>query len=628
MLLPRRRITSLVLAASIALVLRYLNILPDFFSSVHPNPRASVKKRPQSSTPSEISANVTTDTTPISDTASASKAGQAQAARFQYGQHTFGGRKFFEKFPVDNYIFFSKGLPLKLSQLQHDFDKEEDEAKSKRLERLEAVKSSFQHAWNGYKKHAWMADELSPIDGGKVQSFGGWSATLVDTLDTLWIMGMKDEFEQAVTAVNKIDFNSTDDQILNIFETTIRYLGGFLGAYDLSNGAYPELLDKATEVGNLLYCAFDTPNRMPVTRWNWKEALDGAKQTAAENTLIAEIGSLTLEFTRLSQLTGDLKYFDAVQRITDEFEKMQSFTKIPGLWPIVMNAKHLTFVNNAFTLGGMADSLYEYMPKQFMLLGGRAEQMKKMYEFSITAAMNHILFQPMVPDNRDILLSGSATVGDSTKNIVSESKGQHLGCYAGGMVGIGAKVFDQPEHMNMARKLVDGCTWAYDNMPSGIMPEVFTMVACDMNADCEWDEKKWHEAVLKAAKNGKKSDDEPVFESDKELLNYTIAQNQLQPGFVEINDPHYNLRPEAIESVFILYRLTGDDDLLETAWRMFQTVEKHTRTEIANAALTDVRIAKPEKFNRMESFWTAETLKYFYLIFSEPDVVSLDDYVL
>lgn len=61
---------------------------------------------------------------------------------------------------------------------------------------------------------------------------------------------------------------------------------------------------------------------------------------------------------------------------------------------------------------------------------------------------------------------------------------------------------------------------------------------------------------------------------------------------------------------------------------MFDTIVKHTITDIAHAALDDCTIPKPTKSDRMESFWFAETLKYFYLIFSEPDVVSLDEYVL
>lgn len=87
-------------------------------------------------------------------------------------------------------------------------------------------------------------------------------------------------------------------------------------------------------------------------------------------------------------------------------------------------------------------------------------------------------------------------------------------------------------------------------------------------------------------------------------------------------------RPEAIESVFILYRISGDPVLQDKAWEMFNNIMKHTITDIAHAGLSDCTVPDPPKQDRMESFWTAETLKYFYLIFAEPDVVSLDEYVL
>lgn len=80
--------------------------------------------------------------------------------------------------------------------------------------------------------------------------------------------------------------------------------------------------------------------------------------------------------------------------------------------------------------------------------------------------------------------------------------------------------------------------------------------------------------------------------------------------------------------VFVLYRLTGDPKLREEAWRMFTAIEKHTRTLIAYPTLKDVTDEGSPKDNWMESFWLAETLKYFALIFSEPNVLSLDEYVL
>jgi mannosyl-oligosaccharide alpha-1,2-mannosidase len=87
-------------------------------------------------------------------------------------------------------------------------------------------------------------------------------------------------------------------------------------------------------------------------------------------------------------------------------------------------------------------------------------------------------------------------------------------------------------------------------------------------------------------------------------------------------------RPEAIESVFILYRITGDKAYQDIAWEMFESIENATKTHIANSAVDDVTQVTPAKADRMESFWLAETLKYFYLVFSEPDLISLDDYVL
>jgi mannosyl-oligosaccharide alpha-1,2-mannosidase len=84
-------------------------------------------------------------------------------------------------------------------------------------------------------------------------------------------MGLKDEFEVAVRAIEEIDFTTTEEKDINVFETTIRYLGGFLAAYDVSEGKYPVLLAKAVEVGELVMSCFDTPNRMPITRWDWKK---------------------------------------------------------------------------------------------------------------------------------------------------------------------------------------------------------------------------------------------------------------------------------------------------------------------------------------------------------------------
>ena len=536
----------------------------------------------------------------------------------------FEWRKYKQRYPLTSITPLPSGLPMRIPKIQYAFGTETEEARLKRLDRLEAVKESFIHSWDSYKTLAYMKDELAPVTGQYVQSFGGWAATYVDTLDTLLIMEMNNDFKYALQDLNQIDFTTTNLNVVNIFETTIRFLGGLLGAYDISDGKYPVLLEKATELGEMLYCAFDTPNRMPVTRWDWRAAALGKPQEASQGALVAEIGSLTLEFTRLSQLTGDSKYFDAIQRITDVFDSAQYATNIPGLWPVVMNAKSKKFDHSGFTLGGMADSLYEYFPKQHMILGGLGRQYRNLYEGAIDAAKEHLFYRPMAPEDPDILLSGYAQYNEKARRAVLEPEGQHLACFAGGMVGIGAKIFERSQDLEVARKLVDGCIWAYDSMVSGIMPEKFHTILCEDVTRCTWDEQKWHAAIGMRQKDTK----ETATMTTEDRVQYFIKHKRLPPGFSDIDDKRYLLRPEAIESIFIMYRITGDPALQDAAWRMFTAIEKHTHTELANSAINDVTAEGPWRENRMESFWLAETLKYFYLIFSEPSLVSLDEYVL
>ena len=89
--------------------------------------------------------------------------------------------------------------------------------------------------------------------------------------------------------------------------------------------------------------------------------------------MLAVLGSLSLEFTRLAQITGNNKYFDAIQRVMNELEKWQPNTSLPGMWPaMVDSAKYNQSVavgspyeggNEMYTLGALADSAYEYLPK-------------------------------------------------------------------------------------------------------------------------------------------------------------------------------------------------------------------------------------------------------------------------
>ncbi|GAB0135825.1 hypothetical protein EsDP_00004148 [Epichloe bromicola] len=485
------------------------------------------------------------------------------------------------------------GAPRKMGRVQASPDAFIQTDETKKRQRV--VRDAFKKSYNAYRTYAWMKDELLPVSGGFKNPFGGWAATLVDALDTLWIMDLRDEFREAAKSVTAIDWSVTDDGAANLFETTIRHLGGLLGAYDLSGDK--ALLSKAVELGEMLYHGFDTPNNLPGFWLNYEEAKKG-ELVAGTNDPSASPASLCVEFTRLSQITGDSKYYDATDRVTRFLERTQNDTLLPGMWPIALDFRNEAVRDNRFTLGALADSLYEYLPKMHALVGGADPKYEHMYRTAMDAATQNLLFRPMLPDEKDILFMGDWHAS-SAQQFVPES--QHLTCFAGGMFGLGGRLLGIDEHVSIGERLARGCGWAYSAFPTGLMPEIFRLIPCKHTESCPWDEPTWKR----------------------------LGDKSLPRGFADSRDPQYQLRPEAIESLFVLYRITGKTELQDMAWDMFQAILASTETKFAYSAISDVTTkGKTKKVDSMESFWLAETLKYFYLIFSPPELISLDDYVL
>ncbi|EFY86574.1 glycosyl hydrolase family 47 protein [Metarhizium acridum CQMa 102] len=509
-----------------------------------------------------------------------------------------------------------------LPPVQAKFPPETADEKKVRLGRQNDIKESFVKSWNAYKKYAWLRDEVTPVSGSYKDPFGGWGATLIDALDTLWIMGLKDEFEYAVYDVEKNAlFLSTLSKEINVFETTIRFLGGLLSAYDLSGDK--RLLVKAHNVGDMLYKAFDTPNHLPIARWDLHEAAHGNKQESQSSSLLAEIGSLSLEFTRLSLLTGDPKYYDAVQHISELLAASQKKTKLPGMWPVVVDTQKEYFdAGTTYTLGGMADSTYEYFPKMMALLGQQDGIYYDMYTRSMEAANEHLFFRPMTPTSEDILFPGfvDIDVDDPSRKKELRPASGHLTCFTGGMLAFGGKLISSNDHLAWADKLTNGCVWAYRSFTTGVMPETFYLTPCADRDSCPWDATKWQADVAKAHGAG----------GGAKEAQSIIAKEHIPEGFSSIMDARYILRPEAIESVFIMYRITGDRRWQDKAWEMWKAIDNLTSTKLANSAVDNMNPPdgqKVEMADSMESFWLGETLKYFYLIFSEPDLISLDEWV-
>lgn len=432
--------------------------------------------------------------------------------------------------------------------------------------RQKAVRDEFLRSYNSYKQYAWMKDELAPISAVGKDTFGGWAATLVDSLDTLWIMDLKEEFSEAAQAAATLNWGETHDGAVNLFETTIRHLGGLLSAYELSREEV--LLKKAVELGEMLYVAFDTPNRLPGFWLNFENARTG-KQVAGVHDPSASPSSLVMEFTKLSQLTGDPKFYDATDRVTQFLVRIQNDTRLPGMWPLCLNFQNEQAGDNTFSLGALADSLYEYLPKMHALLGGLDTNYESMYRIASDTVIKHLLYRPMLPEKDDILFSGDVHVNDDKTELVTES--QHLTCFAGGMFALAGKLLNIEEHVNIGERLARGCGWAYKAFPTGMMPEIFNLVSCPTLEPCEYEKERW-----------------------------VPEKESLSPGFRNARDPRYILRPEAIESIFIMYRITADPQWQDMAWDMFQAIIRYTTTQHANAAIEDVTNTETAQIDSME----------------------------
>ncbi|KAI1818757.1 glycoside hydrolase family 47 protein [Poronia punctata] len=510
------------------------------------------------------------------------------------------------QFPAGHLTPLPAGRPRSFPPVQAQRRASNASQEELRESRRRQVRDVFVDDWEAYRNHAWMKDALKPISGGYRDQFSGWAATLVDSLDSLWILGMREDFDEAVHAVAQIDFGKSTSSRVNTFETNIRYLGGLLAAYDLSKRE--ALLAKAVELGDLIYTAFNTENRMPVDFIDFITAKTGQGLTVERRVVSASPGTLSLELTRLSQLTGDPKYYDAISRVMDVFYNGQQKTKVPGLWPtfVSMLTKDVV-IGSDFTLAGSADSIYEYLPKMHALLGGLESKYEEMTARFLEGA-KELLFRPMIPNNEPILIASSGRVTLDGK-LKLDQETEHLACYIGGAYALAGKLLNRQDYVNIGAKLTLGCVYSYRSFPTGMMPERLNMVACQSFENCQWDTKTFMEEKAKQSQ----------------------AKDHLPAGFTTAKDPRYILRPEAIESVFIMYRITGDPIWQELGWDMFTAIVNGTKTASnTHAAVRDVTSIAPvlDKEDYMESFWFAETLKYFYLLFSPPDIISLDDYVL
>ncbi|KAL0078434.1 glycoside hydrolase [Phycomyces blakesleeanus] len=303
--------------------------------------------------------------------------------------------------------------------------------------RAQSIKNAFRHAWSGYSTHAFGHDELEPLTNGTTDSRNGWGATIFDSLDTLIIMGLEDEYINAREHVRKVDWSATKDPS-KTFETNIRYLGGLLSAYDLRQE--PIFLEKALELTKLVILpAYGTPNRVPAAYVD----VESGRPLKTKSLTLAEFGSMQLEFVRLSQITGDERYSTLANNVIHRMTNVH--TDIPGLYPMSWDPSSFTPINKETQID-MWRTAVESM--RSILRSETSDGMVFLSEFS---------------NGYKYLQSGE------------------LICFMPGNLLLGGRYLDDPQMDTLAKELMDSCYNTWIRTPTGLSPESWSWIQKDQD---------------------------------------------------------------------------------------------------------------------------------------------------
>ena len=242
------------------------------------------------------------------------------------------------------------------------------------LANLERVKAMFYHAYDSYVGLALPEAELRPLscDGGQFELIKIPLITLIDTLDTLVIMGNHTEFRRAVSIITDYYESFDIDVNVSVFETNIRVLGGLLSAHlmaiDESLGIYGntfdydnELLLLSIDLGERLLPAFKTATGIPYGTVNLRY---GVPEAETEISSTAGAGSLFVEFETLSILSGDPRFGDAASIAVQALYSRRSFLGLLGKHIHVTTGQ---WFESSSGIGSNADSFYEYLVKGYLL---------------------------------------------------------------------------------------------------------------------------------------------------------------------------------------------------------------------------------------------------------------------
>ncbi|XP_020764919.2 mannosyl-oligosaccharide 1,2-alpha-mannosidase IC isoform X2 [Odocoileus virginianus] len=435
----------------------------------------------------------------------------------------------------------------------------------------EKIKEMMQFAWQSYKRYAMGKNELRPLtrDGYEGNMFGGLSgATVIDSLDTLYLMELKEEFQEAKAWVEE-SFHLNVSGEASLFEVNIRYIGGLLSAFYLTGEEVFRI--KAIKLGEKLLPAFDTPTGIPKGVVNFKSGSNRSWgwAMAGSSSILAEFGSLHLEFLHLTQLSGNQVFAEKVRNIR---KVLREIDKPFGLYPNFLSPVSGNWMQHHVSVGGLGDSFYEYLIKSWLMSAKTDMEAKDMYYEALEAIETHLV---------NVSPGGLTYIAEWRGGILDHKMG-HLACFSGGMIALGAedaKEEKRAHYRELAAQITKTCHESYARSDTKLGPEAF-----------------W-------------------FNSGREAV------------ATQTSESYYILRPEVVESYMYLWRQTHDPIYREWGWEVVTALEKYCRTEAGFSGIQDVYSKVPNHDNKQQTFFLAETLKYLYLLFSEDDMLSLEDWV-
>ncbi|KAM7206924.1 glycoside hydrolase [Rhypophila sp. PSN 637] len=505
-------------------------------------------------------------------------------------------------------------------------DTSKGKSKADWLKRRERVVEAMELSWDAYERYAWGYDEFHPIaKTGRYMAPKGLGWIIIDSLDTLMLMNMTSRLEHAREWLST-SLTWEQDQDVNTFETTIRMLGGLLSAHYLST-EFPNMapisdddvgkpgedlyLEKAKDLADRLLVAFDSPSGIPYASVNIGELKgllshdDGGASSTAETT------TLQLEFKYLAKLTGEKLFWDKAEKV---MQVVDDNGAKDGLVPIYIHATTGKFNGHNIRLGSRGDSYYEYLIKQYLQTNKKEPVYQEMWREALMGVRKHLVTYTEP--------SQFTIIGERPSGLEGElsPKMDHLVCFMPGSIALAATgglteaearklptwTKQDEADMQLARELMQTCWGMYKFMATGLAAEItyFNIGKPPLPESAP------HKAP-------EEFDPDPEAEWRKDFEVHSLDTHNLQ-------------RPETVESLFYMYRITGETKYRDWGWEMFKSFMNYTAVEDGGGftSLSNANVIPPTLRDNMESFWLAETLKYFYLLFSPDDLLPLDKVVI